>query len=259
MERYLRVNVWGPGTRLMKTYRAAVSQRLRNTYVYCIIISEPEQIPTLYRSPEITFIFLYFYTIFIDSKPIFVQETHFSVWPNIMCMGTKWDILAGGLWRSVSSWNETGWWIHTNVSEDNAVSIFKTKSSKYQEPAPIWNVTFKLLMCYWLTLKIGLTGCPETSVEKPPTYAALICQNSVRTTAVDAWNFTWYISIRPRAVTSQNSSLQGAFWFIHMTTGVGHIILSQNYRLLFQVGFFFRIKADSHIACRAHAVPMPSR
>jgi hypothetical protein len=36
MERYLRVNLLGPGPRLMKKefHRAAVSQRLRNTVLY---------------------------------------------------------------------------------------------------------------------------------------------------------------------------------------------------------------------------------
>ena len=38
MERYLRVNVLGPGLRLMKKriYRAAVSQRLRNSALYIL-------------------------------------------------------------------------------------------------------------------------------------------------------------------------------------------------------------------------------
>ena len=43
MERYLRVNLLGPGRRLMKKrriYRAAVSQRLRNTALEgCITIA----------------------------------------------------------------------------------------------------------------------------------------------------------------------------------------------------------------------------
>ena len=40
MERYLRVNLLGPGPRLMKKriYRAAVSQRLRNTAVSGVAI-----------------------------------------------------------------------------------------------------------------------------------------------------------------------------------------------------------------------------
>ena len=40
MERYLRVNLLGPGPRLVKKriYRAAVSQRLRNTGVEIMLI-----------------------------------------------------------------------------------------------------------------------------------------------------------------------------------------------------------------------------
>jgi len=42
LERYLRVNLLGPESRLIKTriYRAAVSQRLRNTAVDCHVTSE---------------------------------------------------------------------------------------------------------------------------------------------------------------------------------------------------------------------------
>jgi len=52
MERYLRVNLFGPAPRLMKKriYRAAVSQRLRNTGLqhshclqYCQGSSEPSE------------------------------------------------------------------------------------------------------------------------------------------------------------------------------------------------------------------------
>ena len=48
MERYLRVNLLGPGPRLMKKriYRAAVSQRLRNTGIDALRkqnISTPEE------------------------------------------------------------------------------------------------------------------------------------------------------------------------------------------------------------------------
>jgi len=48
MERYLRVNLLGPGPRLTKKriYRAAVSQRLRNTGIVGIVTT-PKLGPTL--------------------------------------------------------------------------------------------------------------------------------------------------------------------------------------------------------------------
>jgi len=47
MERYLRVNLLGPGPRLMKKriYRAAVSQRLRNTALEGLKMTQKESKP----------------------------------------------------------------------------------------------------------------------------------------------------------------------------------------------------------------------
>jgi len=61
LESYLPVNLFGPGPRLMKkrSYRAAVSQRLRDTALYCpspIVIEEGlrkvVEINTLGSGPE---------------------------------------------------------------------------------------------------------------------------------------------------------------------------------------------------------------
>jgi len=107
--------------------------------VYRISCLEPEQKPTLYRSSEIAGIFLYFNTISIQNS-FLSRKTQFSFWRNITSMRNKWSIRAGGYWRPVSCWSDTGWWIPTNVSEDNAASIFKIECCTYQERAPFWNV-----------------------------------------------------------------------------------------------------------------------
>jgi hypothetical protein len=70
--------------------------------------------------PEVKKRQAYFY-IFIQYLSIqnsFLSRKHFSFWGNIICMRNEWGIRAGGHWRPVSCWSDTGWWIPTNVSED---------------------------------------------------------------------------------------------------------------------------------------------
>ena len=79
MERYLRVNLLGPGPRLMgkRIYRAAVSQRFRSTDLQHGTAAARAMLDVLFR--DVTAYGKSTYTAFCPLSPVF----HFSLCGNI--------------------------------------------------------------------------------------------------------------------------------------------------------------------------------